>query len=43
LYDALGGLKKLALLPEADHQFTRREDFHQMTTSISDWLFTHLT
>jgi len=43
LYDALGGPKKLALLPEADHQFTRREDFHQMTTSISDWLFTHLT
>jgi len=43
LYDALGGPKKLALLPEADHQFTRREDFYQMTTSISDWLFTHLT
>jgi uncharacterized protein len=43
LCDALGGPKKLVLLPEADHQFTRREDFHQMTTSISDWLFTHLT
>ena len=43
LRDALGGEKRLDLLPEADHQFTRREDFHQMTTSISEWLFTHLT
>jgi uncharacterized protein len=43
LCDALGGPRKLVLLPEADHQFTRREDFHQMTTSISEWLVTHLT
>jgi uncharacterized protein len=43
LYDALKGPKRLALLPEADHQFTRGEDFHQMTTSISDWIVTHLT
>jgi uncharacterized protein len=43
LRDALAGPKKLVLLPEADHQFTRREDFHQMTTSIGDWLLTHLT
>jgi hypothetical protein len=43
LHDALRGLKKLELLPGADHQFTRGEDFHQMTTSISDWLVTHLT
>jgi uncharacterized protein len=43
LQDALGGPKKLLLLPEADHQFTRGEDFHQMTTSISDWLTMHLT
>ena len=42
LFDALNGLKKLELLPEADHQFTRGEDFHRMTTSISDWLSTHL-
>ena len=42
LYGALGGPKKLVLLPDADHQFTRREDFQQMTTSISDWLTTHL-
>ena len=43
LHDSLGGPKKLELLPDADHQFTRREDFHQMTTSISNWLITHLT
>jgi pimeloyl-ACP methyl ester carboxylesterase len=43
LYDALGGQKKLVLLPEADHQFTRGEDFHRMTTSITDWLTTHFT
>ncbi|NOT24281.1 MAG: alpha/beta fold hydrolase [Nitrospiraceae bacterium] len=42
LHDALGGTKKLVLLPDADHQFTRGEDFHQMTTAISEWLVTHL-
>jgi pimeloyl-ACP methyl ester carboxylesterase len=43
LHDALGGPKRLELLPGADHQFTRGEDFRQMTTVISDWLSTHLT
>jgi uncharacterized protein len=43
LRDALGGPKRLDRLPGADHQFTRGEDFRQMTTSISDWLITHLT
>ncbi len=43
LRDALRGPKRLDLLPGADHQFSREEDFHQMTTSISDWLVTHLT
>ena len=43
LYHALKGLKRLDLLPDADHQFTRREDFHVMTTSISEWIVTHLT
>jgi pimeloyl-ACP methyl ester carboxylesterase len=43
LYDALGGLKRLDLLPGANHQFTQGEDFRQMTTSISDWFVTHLT
>jgi dipeptidyl aminopeptidase/acylaminoacyl peptidase len=43
LHDSLGGPKRLDLLPDADHQFTRREDFHQMSASISDWFVTHLT
>ena len=42
LHDSLGGAKRLDLLPNADHQFTRWEDFHQMTTSIGDWLVTHI-
>ena len=42
LYASLGGVKRLELLPDADHQFTRGEDFHQMTTWISEWLVTHL-
>lgn len=42
LYEALRGPKRLDLLPNADHQFTREEDFHRMTTSINDWLVTHL-
>ena len=43
LHDALRGPKRLDLLPGADHQFTRGEDFRRMTTSISDWICTHLT
>ncbi len=43
LYNALNGPKRLDFLPEADHQFTRGEDFHQMTTSISNWLATYLS
>jgi uncharacterized protein len=43
LYDALNGPKKLDLLPDADHQFTRGEDFRQMTTSICNWMYTHLS
>ncbi len=42
LHDALRGTKRLNLLPGADHQFTRGEDFRQMTQSISEWLVTHL-
>jgi len=42
LHEALKGPKRLILLPDADHQFTRGEDFHQMTTAIADWLMTHL-
>ncbi|MBH0187022.1 MAG: prolyl oligopeptidase family serine peptidase, partial [Nitrospira sp.] len=43
LYDALRVKKHLELLPGADHQFTKREDFTQMTTVIADWLTRHLT
>jgi dipeptidyl aminopeptidase/acylaminoacyl peptidase len=43
LHDVLRGQTRLDLLPDADHQFTRREDFRQMTASISDWLMTHLS
>ena len=42
LFDRLGGPKRLDLLPDADHQFTRGEDFHAMTTAMTDWLVTHL-
>ena len=42
LYEALRVEKHLELLPGADHQFTRGEDFRKMTISIADWLVTHL-
>jgi uncharacterized protein len=42
LLEALRGTKRLDLLPGADHQFTRGEDFRTMTTAITDWLSTHL-
>lgn len=42
LYDALQVRKHLELLPGADHQFTKREDFTQMTNVIADWLTEHL-
>ena len=43
LLDALHGPKRLDLLAEADHQFTRGEDFRTMTAAITDWLISHLT
>jgi hypothetical protein len=42
LLEALRGPKRLDLLPEADHQFTRGEDFRAMTAAITDWLVSHL-
>lgn len=33
---------KLVLLPEADHQFGRPEDFRRMTAHLADWMQTHL-
>ena len=40
LYEALPGHKQLEMLPGADHQFTKGEDFKQMTTLITTWLTT---
>jgi len=42
LHDALRVTKQLELLPGADHQFTKAEDFRRMTTLIADWLASHL-
>jgi pimeloyl-ACP methyl ester carboxylesterase len=42
LLDALRGPKRLELIPGADHQFTRGEDFRFMTTAVTDWLSTYL-
>ena len=43
LYEALQVKKRMEMLPGADHQFTKGEDFTRMTTVIADWLTEHLT
>lgn len=43
LYEALSVKKRLEILPGADHQFTKGEDFKRMTNTIADWLTEHLT
>ena len=43
LLDALQGPKRLDLLPEADHQFTRDEDFRTMIAAMTKWLIGYLT
>lgn len=43
LFDALRTSKRLDLLPGADHQFTRGDDFRTMTTSIAEWLVRYVT
>ncbi|MDF0644936.1 MAG: alpha/beta fold hydrolase [Nitrospira sp.] len=42
LMEALRGPKRLDLLPGADHQFSKGEDFLSMTIAIADWLTLHL-
>ncbi|MCY4614318.1 MAG: alpha/beta hydrolase [Nitrospira sp.] len=42
LADTLPGDKELVLLPEADHQFGRPEDFRRMTVHLADWMQAHL-
>lgn len=43
LYEALRVKKHLEMLPGANHQFTKGEDFTQMTRLIADWLARHLS
>lgn len=43
LYEALRVKKHLELVPGADHQFTKGEDFNRMTKVIADWLIQHLS
>jgi dipeptidyl aminopeptidase/acylaminoacyl peptidase len=43
LYDAIRLKKHLEMLPGADHQFTKGQDFKRMTNVIADWLTEHLT
>ena len=42
LYEALRVEKHLEMVPGADHQFTKGEDFKHMTNVIADWLTQHL-
>ncbi len=42
LEESLPDDTKLVLLPEADHQFGRPEDFRRMTVHLADWMQTHL-
>lgn len=42
LATALTCRNRLELLAGADHQFTKSEDFHRMTTLIADWFTAHL-
>lgn len=42
LFDMIRAPKRLDLMPGADHQFTRSDDFRTMTTSIAEWLVQHV-
>lgn len=43
LLESLGGPKRLAILPGADHHFSRPPDFREMTRLIAQWVRDHLT
>lgn len=43
LEKALPGKKELVLLPGADHQFGKPEDFRTMTVQLADWMHVHLS
>lgn len=42
LFDSLKNRKRMDVLPDADHQFSRADDFRAMTDSIAEWLMLHL-
>jgi len=42
LSESLGGPNSVAWLPDADHHFSRPQDFHLMTTLLSHWVADHL-
>jgi pimeloyl-ACP methyl ester carboxylesterase len=42
LADSLAGVIRLELLPGADHQFTRAEDFRTMTSLLVEWITGYL-
>ena len=43
LFDTLRVKKHIEMLPGADHQFTKGEDFTRMTKIIAEWLISHLS
>jgi pimeloyl-ACP methyl ester carboxylesterase len=43
LMESLAGVKRLELIPGADHQFTKGEDFLTMTSLVVDWVTDYLT
>jgi len=43
LENALPGDKEIVLLPRADHQFGRPEDFRHMTVHLANWMQAHLS
>jgi len=43
LFDTLRVEKHIEMLPGADHQFTKGEDFTRMTKIIAEWLISHLS
>lgn len=42
LYEALQSVKRLDVLPGADHGFTKAEDFRAMVTKLVEWTAAHL-
>jgi alpha-beta hydrolase superfamily lysophospholipase len=42
LHAAAAGPKRIVILPEADHRFSRPEDLERMLQEVSDWFFAHL-